>query len=225
MKRITILLAEDHTIVREGFRQLLELEDDLKVVGEAADGRQAVAMVKKIHPSVVVMDIAMALLNGLEAARQILEAAPGTKIIILSSHTDDAYITSATKSGAVGFMLKHGSARDLCEGIREVNKGNTFFGRIITKLLPEHKRKSLDLNGRPKPRHAGLMSREMEVLQLIAEGKTNKQTASELGLGTKTVEKHREHLMQKLRVHGTAGITRYAIRAGIIENSVQLTII
>jgi DNA-binding NarL/FixJ family response regulator len=225
MKRITVLLAEDHTIVREGLRKLLELEEDLEVVGEAADGRQAVALVKKVHPAVVVMDVAMAWLNGLEAARQILETAPGTRIIILSAHTDDAYVTGATKSGAVGFMLKHCSARDLSEGIREVSKGNTFFGPNVTKLLPEHKRKSFNRKGRSKPRHAGLTSREMEVLQLVAEGKANKEIALELGLGTKTVEKHRENLMERLDIHNTAGLTRYAISAGIIESSVHSTVV
>jgi DNA-binding NarL/FixJ family response regulator len=225
MKRITVLLAEDHIVVREGFRKLLEMEDDLEVVGEAKDGRHAVALVKKLRPKVVVMDVAMPLLNGLEAARQILEAAPGTRILILSSHTDDAYVKDATKSGAVGFLLKHACARDLSEGIREVNKGNIFFGPFLTKRLPEAERKSLNRAGRSKPRNALLTSREMEVLQLVAEGKVNKETAAELSIGIKTVEKHREHLMEKLKIHETAGLTRYAISAGIIESSVQLTII
>jgi len=225
MKRITVLLAEDHMVVREGFRKLLEMEDDLEVVGEAEDGRRAVALVKKLRPAVVVMDVAMPLLNGLEAARQILQAVPSTRILILSSHTDDAYIKDATQSGAVGFLLKQASAHDLSKGIREVNKGNVFFGPFIKKRLPEDERKSFDRSGRPKPRHARLTSREMEVLQLVAEGKANKETAAELGIGIKTVEKHREHLMQKLDLHDTAGLTRYAISAGIIESSVQLTIL
>jgi len=212
-------------VVREGFRKLLEMEDDLEVVGEAEDGRRAVALVKKLRPAVVVMDVAMPLLNGLEAARQILQAVPSTRILILSSHTDDAYIKDATQSGAVGFLLKQASAHDLSKGIREVNKGNVFFGPFIKKRLPEDERKSFDRSGRPKPRHARLTSREMEVLQLVAEGKANKETAAELGIGIKTVEKHREHLMQKLDLHDTAGLTRYAISAGIIESSVQLTIL
>jgi DNA-binding NarL/FixJ family response regulator len=182
-------------------------------------------MVKKIRPTVVVMDVTMPLLNGLEAARQMLQAVPSTKILILSAHTDEAYIKDATESGAVGFLLKQASAQDLSEGIREVNKGNIFFGPFLTKRLPEAERKSLDRGGRPKPRKARLTSREMEVLQLIAEGKVNKETAAELSIGVKTVEKHREHLMVKLKIHDTAGPTRYAISAGIIESSVQLTII
>jgi len=224
-KRITVLLAEDHTVVREGFRKLLELEHDFEVVGEAEDGRQAVAMVKRLRPAVVLMDIAMPLLNGLEATRQILKAVPGTRILILSAHNDDAYVKNATESGAVGFLLKQASARVLSKGIREVNKGNVFFGPFITKLLPERERKSMDRAGRPKPRKARLTSREMEVLQLIAEGKANKQIAAELGIGMKTIERHREHLMEKLNIHGIAGLTRRAISEGIIESSVQLTMV
>jgi DNA-binding NarL/FixJ family response regulator len=225
MKRITVLLAEDHTVVREGFRKILELEDDFEVVGEAEDGRQAVAMVKKLHPAVVVMDIAMPVLNGLEATRQILKAVPSTRILILTAHNDDAYVKNATESGAVGFLLKQASTRVLSEGIREVNKGHTFFGPFIAKLLPERERKSLDRAGRSKPRKGRLTSREMEVFQLIAEGKANKQIAAELGIGIKTVETHRERLMEKLNIHSIAALTRLAVAMGIIEHNVQLTII
>ena len=225
MKRITVLLAEDHTVVREGFREILELEDDFEVVGEAEDGRQAVAMVKKLRPAVVLMDIAMPQLNGLEATRQILKVVPSTRILILTAHNDDAYVKSATESGAVGFLLKQASARVLSAGIREVNKGHTFFGPFIAKLLPERERKSLDRAGRSKPRKGRLTSREMEVFQLIAEGKANKQIAAELGIGIKTVETHRERLMEKLNIHSIAGLTRLAISMGIIESNVQLTII
>jgi DNA-binding NarL/FixJ family response regulator len=225
MKRITLLLAEEHTIVREGFRRMLELENDIQVVGEAQDGRQAVAMVKRLSPAVVVMDIAMPRLNGLEATRQILEAVPGTRILIVSAHNDDAYVKRAIKSGAVGFLLKQASSHVLAEGIRQVTKGHIFFGPVITKLLPEGERKSLDRARVPKPRIGRLTSREMEVLQLIAEGNANKETAAELGIGMKTVEKHRAKVMKKLNIHDTAGLTRYAISTGIIENSIQLTII
>jgi DNA-binding NarL/FixJ family response regulator len=224
-KRITVLLAEDHTVVREGIRKLLEMDDDLEVVAEAKDGRQAVALVQKLRPSVVVMDVAMALLNGLEATRQILKSVPGARIIILSAHSDNAYIKHATESGAMGFVLKHASVHDLADGIREVNKGNVFFGPFLAKRIPEPGRKLLDRPGLSKPRYAGLTSREMEVLQLIAEGESNKRIAAELSIGIKTVEKHREHLMQKLDIHNTAALTRYAIGAGIIESSVQLTVL
>jgi DNA-binding NarL/FixJ family response regulator len=225
MKRITVLLAEDHTIVREGLRKLLEQEDDFEVVGEAENGRQAVDLVKKLRPAVVVMDIAMPLLNGLEATREILEVLPGTRILILTAHNDDEYVKNATESGAVGFLLKQACAEVLSEGIREINKGHSFFGPFIAKLLPERERKSVDRAGRPKPRNARLTSREVEVLQLIAEGKANKEAAAELGISTKTVEKHREKILSKLNIHDTAGLTRYAISAGIIESSVQSTIV
>jgi DNA-binding NarL/FixJ family response regulator len=224
-KRITVLLAEDHMIVREGFRKMLELEKDLQVVGEAEDGRQAVTMVKKLRPAVVLMDIAMPRLNGLESTRQILKAVPDTKVLMLSAHSDAAYVKEATDSGAMGFLLKQTSSHVVCEAIREVQKGKTFFCTEIAKRLHERDRKPLDRAGMPRTRNARLSSRETEVLQLIAEGKANKETAAELGISTKTVEKHRENLMQKLNIHDTAGLTRYAIGAGIIESSVQLTIV
>jgi DNA-binding NarL/FixJ family response regulator len=225
MKRITVLLAEDHTIVREGFRRMLELDGDLEIVGEAQEGRQAVALAKKLSPDVVVMDIAMPLLNGLEATRQIIKALPATKVLILSAHSDDAYVKNATESGAMGFLLKQTSAHDVCDAIREVQKGNTFFTPSISRRWDRLNPQSSSHAGVLKRKAVHLTSRETEVLQLIAEGKANKETASELGVGIKTVEKHREHLMQKLDIHDTAGLTRYAISAGIIENSVQVTIV
>jgi len=225
MKKIPILLAEDHTIVREGFRRMLDLEDDFEVLGEAQDGRQAVALAKKLHPAVVLMDIAMPHLNGLEATRQILKALPDTKVLMLSAHNDDAYVDTAIASGAVGFLLKQASAQDVCRAIREVHRGKAFFSPAISRRLNRLQPQSLGRKGGPHGKSARLTSREMEVLQLIAEGEANKQIAAELTISLKTVEKHREHLMQKLDIHDTAGLTRYAISAGIIESSVQLTIV
>jgi DNA-binding NarL/FixJ family response regulator len=225
MKRITVLLAEDHMIVREGFRRMLELEDDFEIVGEAQDGRKAVALAKKFRPEVVLMDIAMPLLNGLEAARQVLKELPATKVLMLSAHSDDAYVKNATSSGAVGFLLKQTSAHEVCRAIREVHSGKTFFSPSISRRQERLNPQSLNRAGLLKKKISELTSREMEVLQLIAEGKANKETASELGIGLKTVEKHREHLMEKLDIHDTAGLTRYAISAGVIESSVQLTIV
>jgi DNA-binding NarL/FixJ family response regulator len=199
------------------------LESDLQVVGEAQDGREAVAMAKRLRPAVVVMDIAMPQLNGLEATRQILKIIPSTRILILTAHNDNAHVKNATESGAVGFVLKQASSHVLVEGIREVNKGHLFFGPFIAKLLSESERNSVDRAGLPKPRHSRLSSREMEVLQLIAEGRPNKETAAELGICMKTVEKHREKVMKKLNLHDTASLTRYAISAGIVESSIQLT--
>ena len=167
----------------------------------------------------------MPLLNGLEATRQVLKALPATKVLMLSAHSDDAYVNNATESGAVGFLLKQTSAHDVCRAIREVQKGNRFFSPSVSRRRDRLHPQSSDRAGRPNKKTAQLTSREVEVLQLIAEGKANKETAAELGIGIKTVEKHREHLMEKLDIHDTAGLTRYAISAGIIESSVQVTIV
>jgi DNA-binding NarL/FixJ family response regulator len=169
------------------------------------------------------MDIAMPLLNGLEATRQIRKAVPATKVLMLSAHSDDAYVEQAIAFGAVGFLLKQTSSHDLSRAIREVQKGNTFFTPSIAKRL--HDQKSPDGGRLLRKRVARLSSRELEVLQLIAEGKANKQTAAELGISIKTVEKHRQNLMTKLNIHEISGLTRYAIGAGIVESSVQLTIV
>ena len=224
MKRITVLLAEDHQIVREGLRSLLKHERDIEVVGEAETGRQAVQLTRKLRPAVVVMDIAMPLLNGLEATRQIRKAVPDTRVLILTAHSDDAYVEQITELGAAGFLLKQTSSHVLAKAIREVQKGNTFFSPSVTRRLHRRDQKSLSRSGQLKKRINRLSSREVEVLQLIAEGKPNKQVAEELGVTFKTVDKHRQHLMSKLDIHDVAGLTRYAISAGIIENSVQLTV-
>ena len=225
MKRITLLLAEDHAVVRGGLRALLAMEDDFEVVGEARNGREAVQLAIKLHPEVVVMDIAMPLLNGLEATRQILKDFPDTKVLILSAHSDNAYVDQAVRLGAAGFLLKQTCSEDLAAAIREVQKGNTIFSDSISKRFHSRDAAALARGERFKQRNNRLSSREAEVLQLIAEGKPNKQVAAELGVSFKTVDKHRQHLMAKLDIHDVSGLTRYAIHAGIIESSVQLTIV
>ena len=225
MKRITVLLAEDHQIVREGFRSLLEHENDIQVVGEAETGRQAVQLTRKLRPAVVVMDIAMPLLNGLEATRQIRKDFPDTRVLILSAHSDDAYVEQVAVLGAAGFLLKQSSSHVLATAIREVSKGKTFYGPSLAKRVHKRSQKLPGRGGNFKGHNNRLSSRQVEVLQLIAEGKANKQIAAELGVSFKTVDKHRQSLMEKLNIHDTAGLTRYAIHAGIIESDVDVTIV
>ena len=215
MEKITVILADDHEMVRQGFRKLLEGESDIEVLGEAENGRQAVQMAAKLKPNVILMDIAMPLLNGLEATRQITKDSPKTKVLMLSAYGDDEYVEKLTEAGAVGYLLKQTAAKDLLVGIREANRGNAFFSPSITKRLLDHYRGTF---GAPKEkRRVYLTPRESEVLQLVAEGYANKQIASELCLSIKTVEKHRQEVMNKLNIHDVAGLTRYAITKGIIE--------
>ncbi len=224
--RITVLLADDHAMVREGLHALLLNETDIEVVGEAENGREAVEMTVRLRPAVVVMDIAMPLLNGLEATRQILKSKPNTKVFILSAHGDDAYVTQAMAFGASGFLIKQTAAHVLPEAIRQVYRGSEFYSPTISNRLLQQERKAHQKGDkRPKDEIAKLSSRETEVLQLVAEGKANKETADELHISIKTVEKHRQSLMEKLNIHDTAGLTRHAIAAGIIESSIQVTII
>lgn len=217
MQKITVLLADDHTVVRQGLRALLEAEEDMTVVGEAENGRQAVQMAKRLQPDVVVMDIAMPQLNGLEATRQLTKENPKSHVLILSSYSDDEYVQQLTDAGASGYLVKQTAATDLVAAIREAKKGNAFFSPAISKRLLDHYRSSLN---RPpdQKKPTKLTPREMEVLQLIAEGYANKQIAGELFISIKTVEKHRQQLMHKLDIHDVASLTRYAISKGVIEN-------
>ena len=224
LKRITVLLAEDHTIVRQGLRLLIEIGGDIEIIGEARTGREAIQLARELRPDVIVMDIAMPILNGLQATRQILKATPETKILILSAHCDPEYVEQVVKSGALGYLVKQSSAEMVATAIREVNKGRPYFTQSIAKRLKDEYQKSSDGVGLQKKSKTELTSREEELLQLIAEGHVNKQIASELGISIKTVEKHRQHLMEKLNIHDIAGLTRFAIAAGIIESSIQSTV-
>ena len=223
MKRITVLLVEDHTIVRQGLRMLIEVEGDIEIIGQAKTGREGVQMANELLPDVIVMDIAMPMLNGLQATRQILKALPGTKVLILSAHADPAYIEQVVKVGARGYLVKQSSGELLTKAIREIQKGKTFFNPSISKRLSADYQKSSDGIGLRKKALTKLTSRESELLQLVAEGHVNKQIASELGISIKTVEKHRQHLMEKLNIHDIAGLTLFAIEEGITESSVQST--
>src|SRR5260221_4237 len=221
MEKIKVLLAGDHNIVRQGLRALLEAEPDIAIVGEADNGRQALRLALKLAPDVVVIDVAMPQLNGLEATRQILKEAPGVRVLVLSSYSDDEYVRQVTEAGAAGYLLKQTAAADLIRAIREAKTGNAFFSPAISKRLLENYRERF-LKGAPVgTRIDRLTSRESEVLQLVAEGKVNKQISAELCISVKTVEKHRQQMMNKLNIHDVAGLTRYAISKSIIENTVS----
>ncbi|SDS12833.1 response regulator transcription factor [Opitutus sp. GAS368] len=222
---ITVLLAEDHAVVRQGLCALLNADGSFKLVGEARTGREAVELARTLRPDVILMDIAMPVLNGLEATRQILAANPAAKVVILSAHSDDVYVERMNEAGVAGFLEKQSSAEILTKAIHEVAKGRTYFSPAIARRLGATASKPRDREGLLKANASRLTSRESEVLQLVAEGSANKQVAAELGISIKTVEKHRQHLMDKLNIHETAGLTRYAIAQGIIESSVQLTIV
>jgi DNA-binding NarL/FixJ family response regulator len=225
LKPITILLAEDHAIVRQGLCALLKTDGRFVIIGQARTGREAVEMTHTLRPDVILMDIAMPVLNGLEATRQILAADPSAKIVILSAHSDDEYIERMSTAGVVGFLEKQTSAEILTQAIHEVARGNSFFSPSIAKRMAYGKKRSRDRDGLSKTGGLRLTSRETEVLQLVAEGRANKQVAVALSISIKTVEKHRQHLMDKLDIHETAGLTRYAIAQGIIESNVRVTII
>jgi DNA-binding NarL/FixJ family response regulator len=217
MQKIRVLLAEDHVVVRQGLRALLAAEADIEIVGEADNGRQAVQLTKKLLPDVAVIDIAMPSLNGLEATRQITRQVPSTKVLILSSYSDDEYVQQVTEAGAVGYLVKQTAANDLLRAIREAHQGNAFFSPIIARRLREQSHTAFVSGQSGRRRRDCLTTRETEVLQLIAEGKANKQIAAELCISIKTVEKHRQQVMNKLGIHDVAGLTRHAIAKGMVE--------
>jgi len=214
-----VLLVDDHAMVRQGLRVLLEAEHDLEIVGEAETGRKAVQLATALRPDVIIMDVTMPALNGLEATRQIMNNIPNAKVLVLSAYSDHEYVQQLTQAGAAGYVLKQAAAGCLIKAVREVAQGNAFFSPTLAKQLLNHYRKSL-ANGVPLKRPRELLTtREAEVLQLIAEGKPNKQIASDLSISIKTVEKHRQQVMNKLQIHGIAGLTRYAVSKGVIESA------
>lgn len=214
---ISVLLADDHQIVLEGLKAVLEAEADIHVLGYAVDGVQAVAMESELHPDVVIMDIAMPTLNGLEATRQILRNNPAARVVLLSAHSDDVYIERAQALGVVGFLIKQSSAHVLADAIRDIHTGKTCYSPGIAKTLRHRREESRDREGHPTENPIVFTRREAETLQMVAEGKANKQMADIMGISIKTVEKHRDHLMRKLDIHDTAGLTRYAIATGVIQ--------
>ena len=205
-----ILLADDHVIVRQGFRALLEREG-LEVVAEAADGHEAVRLAGDLHPDVAVLDFAMPLLNGLDAAREIRRRSPGTRLILLTVHTEDHYVLEAMHAGVHGYVVKTQGAADLVQAIREVRGNALYLSPTISRAVVEA---SFD---KANPPGDMLSSRERQVLQLVAEGKTTKEIASVLGISIKTADSHRARIMRKLDIHDTAGLVRFAIRRGLIH--------
>lgn len=212
---IRILIADDHGIVRTGLKLLLERVEDIQVVGEAADGRDAVRLAKELQPNIVILDIGMPLLNGLDAASQIIGENEHVGVIILSMHTDESYIVRALDTGARGYLLKDNADEDIERAIRSVAIGRPFFSPSIAKtLLEDYVR--LMRERRVQDSYELLTEREREVLQLLAEGKSNKEAATILNLSPYTIETHRQNLMQKLGLHNTAEIVLYAVRKAII---------
>ena len=215
MNNIRVLLADDHTILRDGIRALLDDQADIEVIGEAQDGQATVKMTAQLQPDVVVMDIAMPLLNGLEATRQIQRDFPQVKVLILTMHENEEYIRQVLAAGALGYVLKDAAARDLLGAIRAVYQGEAVLSPAITRLVIEDYLRWGDI--RPPDSTNGLTSREREVLQLIAEGYTNKEIAEILCLSIKTVQSHRTNLMSKLDLHDRGELIKYAIQKKIID--------
>ncbi len=216
MSTIKILLADDHVVMRRGIRALLERRPDFQVVAEAADGREAVQMAEAYSPHVVVADIAMPNLNGIEAARQIAQKSPQIAIVILSMHSDESYVLRALKAGARGYLLKDAPESDLIAAILAVHQGKAFFSPAISKMLVEDYMRQLQQRGSDDS-YELLTTREREVLQLLAEGKSNKDVATMLNVSLYTVETHRSNILQKLNLHGTPELILYAIRKGVIS--------
>lgn len=212
---IRVILADDHGIVRKGLRFLLERQHGIEIAGEAADGRETVRLAEELDPDVVVMDIAMPLLNGIEAASQIVKRNPRIGIIMLSMYSDEDYLLSALQAGAKGYLLKDSAEQDVVRAIQAVGQGKPFFSPAIAKTMLEDYLRYLQQRNL-QDSYDLLTDREKEVLQLLAEGKTNKEVATLLNVSPYTVETHRTHLMQKLNLHNTAEIVLYAVRKKII---------
>jgi two-component system response regulator NreC len=217
MNGIKVVLADDHTIVRKGLRSLLDAEVDMDVIGEAGDGKEAIELVGQLKPHIVVMDIGMPVLNGLEATRRIIKKHPDTKVLILTMHTNEEYVFEILQAGASGYIIKKAAPTELVAAIRAVKQGESFLSPSISKKVIEE---YLQRAGEEKREDAFdlLTDREREVLQLIAEGLSTREIAEKLFISTKTVETHRMHVMEKLDLHGTADLTRYAIRKGIVDS-------
>jgi len=216
MARMRILLADDHTLMRHGLRKIIEEQPDWEVVAETGDGREAVRLALELKPDVAVLDVAMPLLNGIEATRQIARRAPPVRILILSMYSDESYIVQALRAGAHGYLLKDSADVDLIRAVTAVRQGKSFFSPVVAKvMLDDYVRRLADKG--ITDRFDSLSEREREIFQLIAEGRSNKEIADLINLSVSTVETHRAHIMEKLDVHNTAEIVLYAVRKGVIS--------
>ena len=214
MGKVRILLADDHTILREGIKVLLNRERDMEIVAEAEDGAQALEQVRSVKPDVVVMDISMPKIGGLEVTREITETFPDVKVVILTMHDNEEYLVQALKSGAKGYVLKEAAATDLAEAIRAVVRGDAYlYPAVARKLVDDYVNRVRTI----KTASESLTPREREVLKLVAEGHTNREIADYLGISVKTVENHRANLMRKLDLHDRTELARYAIKIGLVE--------
>ncbi|HLK13004.1 MAG TPA: response regulator transcription factor [Candidatus Binatia bacterium] len=216
MGKIRVLLVDDHTVVRQGLRRILESDDEIEIVGESGDGRSAVELAQRLRPHVVVMDIALPELNGIEATRQITKRVEGVRVLVLTMHADDVYVRQSLKAGARGYLLKDSEDLDLLKAVKVIGRGGTFFSPAVSKVLLEGYLG--DAGGREIEDDLALLTdREREVLQLIAEGRTNKEVAAVLSVSINTVETHRKHIMEKLDLHNTAELVRFAIRKRLVS--------
>jgi two-component system response regulator NreC len=216
MGRVRILLADDHTLVRQGLRKLLEECPDWEVIAEAGDGREAVRLAEQHKPDVAILDVAMPLLNGIEATRQITKRVPSTRVLVLSMHADEAYVTQILQAGATGYLLKDSADVDLLKAVGEAAQGRSFFSPAIARVMLDDYVRQLADKG-VTDRYESLSEREREIFQLIAEAKTNKEIAALLNVSPSTVETHRAHIMEKLDLHSAAEIVLYAVRRGVIR--------
>ncbi len=213
MGKISVLLVDDHPVVREGLRALLVSEPDIVVTGESADGREAIDLARKLHPDVVVMDLALPGMNGIEATRHITRLSPAPRVLVLSTYSHDEFVAKAIEAGTSGYVLKQTATDELIAAIRAVYSGRQFFSPPLARRI-QRRAEHTSKHGEPGAKWSSLTGREAEVLQLIADGFSNKEIAAELGISVKTVEKHRQQVMNKLGIHETAGLTRYALGRG-----------
>jgi DNA-binding NarL/FixJ family response regulator len=216
MKPTRVLLADDHKLMRTGLRLIVDQHPEFTVVGEADDGREAVALVETLNPDVIVMDVGMPRLSGIEAAAQISKTHPEVAIVMLSMHSDEGYVLRALKAGARGYLLKDSAEADLTRAIIAVSEGKSFFSPAVSKVLLEDYMRKLSRSG-AEDSFDLLSSREREILQLVAEGNSSKETAALLNLSVHTVETHRSNILQKLNLHGMPELILYAVRKGLIS--------